>query len=253
MSSRTAMMLAAQDGPWAQLRTGTVVQASGGTAVVVVGATTFEASIIAPFGIADPGSAVPPAGALVMVGRQDSSWAVLGAVLGASGNLVPNGSFEDSPPGSEPLGWTLYALTGTGEATVTDEQAPVAGAHTVLVTTVSVNAHLYLYSGPIPVVEGDVLQLSVFASAVYEDGAPETSDVDLYALWFATDTDLYPDVSHPATQVDSVANLPAAPLWTPLSGTITAPVSGFLRVALRSDINVDQATLWDFAVARRVS
>lgn len=251
MSSRTAAMLAAQDGPWAQLRTGTVAQASGGTAIVVVGATSFEASVIVPFGVTDPGSAVPSVGALVMVGRQDSSWAVLGQVLGASGNLIVNGSFEDTIPGTFPDPWTLYQLTGTSGAVVVNDVTPVAGANAVAIESASASATSYLYSNPIPVTAGDTVQFSAFVGGVYDDAATPTADASLYALWFANDTDLYPTTSSPDTLLDSVTDVPAAPPWTPMSGSVIAPVSGYVRAALFSSLTSDQVLVWDFAVARR--
>ena len=251
MSSRTATILAAQDGPWAQLRTGTVIEASGGTAVVLVGATEFEASIIVPFGVADPGAAVPAPGDLVMVGRQDASWAVLGAVLGASGNLIENGSFEESDPGTVPSGWTFYLITGTGEAVVVAEPS-VAGTNAVSVTTSSASATSYLYSSPIEVRAGDRIQVSAFVGAVYDDAATPTADAALYALWFASETDTYPTTSSPNTLVDSATDVPAVTPWTPLSGVVTAPVTGYLRLALYSSLTADQELIWDFAVARRI-
>lgn len=251
MSSRTATILATQDGPWAQLRTGTIERASGGTAVVVVGASSFEASIIVPFGIDDPGSAVPAPGTLVMVGRQDSSWAVLGSILGASGNLIENGSFEDSLPGTFPASWTLYDITGTSSAEVVNSVGTVAGDNAVYITTASVMASSFLYSSAVPVTDGDVLQLSAFAGADYEDTSPVTADAELYALWTAEETDVYPIRSAPDTLVDAASDIPQVPPWTPLSGTVTAPVTGYMRLALRSHITSDQAMYWDFAVVRR--
>lgn len=247
------MAIAAQDGPWAQLRTGTVVQASGGTAVVVVGATSFEASIIVPFGVSDPGSSVPAEGTLVMVGRQDSSWAVLGRVLGVSGNLVYNGSFELSGPGSDPDGWTLYAILGTADAGVVGGISTVAGTNAVEVSTVSLASESFLYSAPIPVSTGDTFQISGFVGGVYDDTSAPTADAALFALWFANEGDLYPTVSSPNTLVDSDTGIAALPPWTPLSGTVTAPVDGFMRVALNSEIAADQALLWDFIVARKTN
>lgn len=251
MSSRTAALIAAQDGPWAQLRTGTVERASGGTAVVVVGATSFEASIIVPFGIDDPGAAVPAPGTLVMVGRQDASWAVLGRILGASGNLVTNGSFEDSLPGTFPEGWTLYDLTGLSSAEVVGDIGPVAGTNAVYITTASASGVSYLYSNPIAVDAGDVMQLSAFAGADYEDTSPVTADAALYALWFAEETDVYPTTSSADTLVDSATDIPQVLPWTPLSGSVTAPVTGYMRLALHTTIASDQGMYWDFAVARR--
>lgn len=251
MSSRTAQLIATQDGPWAQLRTGTVVEASGGTAVVLVGATTFEASIIIPFGVADPGSAVPAPGTLVMVGRQDSSWAVIGQILGASGNLVANGSFEDSGPGTFPVGWELYEITGTAGVVVVSDVTPVAGTNAVEVETASASSTSYLYSNPIEVTAGDTVQISAFVSGAYEEDAPQTADASLYALWFAQDTDLYPTTASADTLVDSAADVPQALPWTPLSGSVTAPVTGYLRAALFSSITDTQSLIWDFVVVRR--
>jgi hypothetical protein len=253
MSSRTAQQIATQGGPWAQLRTGTVVEASGGTAIVVVGATTFPASIIVPFGVTNPGAAVPAPGALVLVGRQDASWAVLGQILGASGNLIENGSFEGSPPGTAPAGWTLYNVTGTAAAVVVDDVSPVAGSQAVSIGTASASSTSFLYSNPIAVNAGNTVQISAFASGRYEDGDPQTADASLYALWFLNDTDLYPTTSSPDTLVATATDLPQAPPWTPLSGSVVAPVSGFFRAALFTSITTDQSVLWDFAVGRRLT
>lgn len=251
MSSRTASTIAAQGGPWAQLRTGTIESASGGTAVVVVGAASFEASIIVPFGIDNPGAAVPAPGTLVMVGRQDSSWAVLGSILGASGNLIENGSFEASIPESFPEGWTLFNITGVNSAVVAADISPVSGSNAAAITTTSNPGASYLYSSPVAVNAGDVLQLSAFAGADYEEGTAITADASIYALWFATDTDTYPTTSSADTLVDSANDIPQVPPWTPLSGSVTAPVTGYMRLALRSDITGDQTMYWDFAVVRR--
>lgn len=253
MTNTSAVTVAAKNGPWAQLRTGTIAQASGGTAVVVVGAASFEASILVPFGVIDPGAAVPPPGALVMVGRQDASWCVLGQILGTSGNLIENGSFEDSEDGSFPVGWQFTNVTGTSAVVVINDPNPVAGLNVAQVSTSDAAASSYLYSSPVDVLAGDVLQVAAFAGGRYDEGAAETADGQLYALWFANSTNLYPTTSSADTLIETGTDLPEVPPWTSLSGSVTAPVSGVMRLALRSSISSDQRVIWDFATVRKVT
>lgn len=249
MSSTSAMTIASQGGPWAQIRTGTIVEASGASAVVLVGASTFTASIVAPFGI--PAPAAPAVGTLVAVGRQDSSWIVFGSVLGVSGNLILNGSFENSPPGSFPESWTLYDVTNTSSATVGGIPAPVAGTNVVVVEAVTAPGTSILYSSPVAVNAGERYQLSVFVGADYDPAAAMTADATLLALWFAAPTDAYPTTSSADTTVATATDVIASPPWTPLSGQVTAPVTGFLRLGLRSVVDVNQSLLYDFAVVRK--
>lgn len=246
------MRLAAQGGPWAQLRTGTVARATGGTALVVVGAAAFEAAIIVPFGVTDPGAFVPAEGALVLVGQQESSWAVLGQVLGASGNLIINGSFEETIPGSFPDPWTLYSVSGSASVSVVSDVTPVAGSNSALVESSDASVSL-LYSNPIAVTAGNTVQFSAFATGVYDEGAAHTADAALLALWFSDDANLYPTTSSPDTLLDSAADIPSTPVWTPLSGSVTAPVTGYVRCALRSTLTGDQAMAWEFAVGRLIT
>jgi hypothetical protein len=251
MTNTSAVTLAAVNGPWAQLRTGTVVESSGSTVTVLVGATTFDASVVAPVGVVNPD--VPPPGTYVVVGRQDSSWIVFGAILGASVNLITNGSFENDEPGNLPSGWIVYQGTGTIAPTV--ERAPdaVAGDNVLIVTTNTATANGIVYSSPVEVAAGDRMQLSVFVSGLYEAGAPETADAELLALWFDNETNLYPSTSSADTSVATATDvLPRLP-WTGLSGTITAPVTGFMRLGLRSVLAASQELHWDFAVVRRIA
>lgn len=251
MTNTSALTLAAQDGPWAQLRTGTVVAASGSAVTVLVGATVFTASVVAPVGVVNP--TVPPPGTYVVVGRQDSSWIVFGAILGASVNLIANGSFELDEPGNPPTGWTVYQGTGTIHASVEQVLDAVTGNHILAVTTSSATANGIVYSSPVFVTAGDRMQLSVFTSGLYGAGTPETADATLLALWFATETDLYPATSSADTTVASAANVLTRPPWASLSGTVTAPVTGWLRLGLRSQLAADQELDWDFAVVRRIT
>ena len=252
MSRNSAMQLAAQDGPWAQLRTGTVVETSGVNAVVLVGSTTFTASVVVPFGISDPGLAAPPVGSLVAVGRQDSSWTVFGSILGVSGNLIENGSFEDTPAGSPPDGWTLYDVSGTSSALVQPVTSPVAGINVLVVEPVTTPATSIVYSSPVEVTIGDQLNLSVFVGAEYDVVTPQTADASLLALWFASELDAYPTTSSADTTVATAADVIPSPPWTPLSGTVTAPVTGFMRLGLRSVLDAGQSLYYDFATVRRI-
>ncbi len=252
MTNLSSVTLAAKDGPWAQIRTGTIVSASGATAVVLVGATSFEASVLVPFGTADPTAATPLPGTLVAVARQDSSWIVLGQILGASGNLILNGSFEDSPAGEPPVDWILYEIANTSAVVVTTDTTPVAGSNVAAVSTVSaVAATSFLYSSPVQVAAGETMQLSAFVGAQYDETVAETADSALYALWFANDTNLYPTTSSADTLVASVTDVVPSPPWSPMSGQVVAPVTGFMRLGLRSSITEGQTLLYDFASVRR--
>lgn len=249
MSASSALILAAQDGPWAQIRTGTVVEASGSSAVVLVGASTFTASVVVPFGNATPEA--PAVGTLVAVGRQDSSWIVFGSILGASGNLILNGSFEDSPAGAAPSDWTLANVTNTASATVEEVASPVAGANVLVVAPVTNPSTSIVYSSPVAVETGEVFQLSAFAGGSYDPVVAQTADASLLALWFANATDTYPTTSSPDTTVASATDVLESPPWTPLSGSVTAPVTGFMRVGLRSVVDSAQSMQWDFVTARQ--
>ena len=251
MTYSSAVTLAAQDGPWAQIRTGTVVEASGTSVVVLIGAASFEASVVVPFGISNPSAAVPPVGTLVAVGRQDSSWTVFGSVLGASGNLILNGSFEGSPAGSFPQDWTLYDVSGAANPVVAAITSPVAGAQVLTVTAITAPSTSLVYSSPVEVVAGERYQLSVFVGAAYEPDTPQTADAVLLALWFDDAVTLYPTTTDPNTTIATALDVIPSPPWTPLSGSVVAPVTGVLRLALQSTVAVDQTLLWDFATVRR--
>lgn len=251
MTNTSAVRLAAQNGPWAQLRTGTVVDASGSSVTVLVGATVFTASVVAPVGVVNP--SVPPPGTYVVVGRQDSSWIVFGAILGASVNLIENGSFEETEPGNPPTSWTVHQVTGDTDATVEAVDDAVTGSNILIVTTNTATATSLVYSSPVNVTAGDRMQLSVFVSALYDPGVAEDADADLMALWFDSETDVYPATSAPDTVVATAADVVSRPPWTSLSGTITAPVTGVMRLGLRSVLAAGQELHWDFAVVRRIT
>lgn len=252
MTNQSGMVLAAQDGPWAQVRTGVIANAAGSVATVVVGGTAFEASVVVPFGTTDPTAATPLPGTLVAVARQDSSWIVLGQILGASGNLIANPQFEDSPAGELPVNWQFANVSGVSSVIVMADAGPVAGENVAAVSsTDAVAAVSFLYSSPVLVDAGETLSLAGFVSALYDEGAAETADAALYALWFANDTNLYPTTSSADTLISSVTDVLAQPVWTAMSGQVVAPVSGFMRLAFRSSVTAGQTLLYDFASVRR--
>lgn len=246
MTNVSAVTIAAQDGPWAQVRTGTVATANANSAVVVVGGTSFSASFISPYS--------PQPGHLVSVIRQDATWIILGRIAGTGENAIANGSFEDDLDGDAPSGWTQYDIVGASDVAVVTSPLAVTGTKvlSVLPPTLAV-AESYVYSSPVPVGVGSSWTLSAYAGATVGDNDPVPVDAALFALWFANSTDLYPTTSSPDTSVAAVTDVPVAPPMTPLSGTVTAPVSGFMRLALRSTVQDTTGLVWDFAVVRESS
>ncbi|MFE4535702.1 hypothetical protein ACFRKB_11545 [Streptomyces scopuliridis] len=242
MTNQTPMLVAAQNGPYAQVRTGSITGVSDNTLRVNVGGTTITASYLIGYEAKE--------GDLVLLLRQDASWCVLGALAGVGSNEVLNPSFEDNP--SEIVAWTAYDVSGTSSITLVGpvDSAP-DGAFYVNAATDGAAATALLYSDPIPVTTGDAFAVSVYVWGSYVADAPETADGDLLALWFATPTDLYPTTSSADTIIASAVDVPAAPPFSTLSGSVTAPVTGYMRIALRSTTSADASLNWDLAVARR--
>lgn len=236
------------EGPFTQSRIGTVTLATPNSLFVDVGGTVLEVAFVLPFttGTVSP----PPAGAVVQLIRQDASWVAVGRVVGAGSNSVVNGSFEDSPPGAQPAGWQVYDVSGSSVATVADIAGAPDGDFAARVFSAQTSSH-YLYSGPIPVNAGDIWSLSAFVGGDYGGGA-ETADASLDAMWFATSSDLFPTTSSATIVADSDTDIPQYPPFRTLSGNVTAPVSGFMRVAVRSTLAANQALVWDAVTARRV-
>lgn len=246
MPNQTGQLIAANDGPFSQLRTGTVSEATSNSATVVVGGTAFQASFISPY--------QPRPGHLVAVLRQDATWLILGRIAGAGANLISEGSFEGSVNGGAPVGWTVYSISGGGAtATVIDSPIAVSGTKALSINGPGAASSTYVYSSPVPVVAGDVLSLSVYAGAAPGPDGLDNVTASLYALWFANETNLYPTTSSADTLVATTPNLPAAPPFTPLSGNVTAPGTGAMRLALRADVAATTAVLFDFAVVRKAA
>jgi hypothetical protein len=244
MANNTAQLIAASSGPSSQLRTGTIAQATDNSATVVVGGTSFQASFLSPY--------EPLPGHLVAVLRQDSSWLILGRIAGSGANLITEGSFEGSVNGGPPVGWIQFDITSVSTAVVIDSPLAVDGTKVLSVTGSGIASDCYVYSSPVPVTAGQQFNLSVYAGAQQGPDSPVSVTASLYALWFANETNLYPTTSSADTLVASAVNVATAPPFTPLSGTVTAPVSGAMRLALRSATNSTTGIIWDFAVVREV-
>ena len=246
MVNTTAQILAAQNGPFAIMRTGTVSSFAPNELVISVGGTTFTASY-------REGDTFAP-GDLVQALNQDATWFVLGRLAGVGVNLLAgfNHSFEDSDPGTFPTSWFFADLSGSSSAAVQTFFPAPDGTQVASVSCSGPAAQSYLYSSPIFANLGDQFSVSAAAGGAYEVDDTHTADAAIVALWFANSTNLYPTTSSADQVIATAVDVAAAPPFTTLSGTITAPVTGFLRVALRSDLAATQRLLWDNVIARAV-
>lgn len=247
MSSPIQLQVFPFGGPFTRSRIGVVVSSTPNSMFVDVGDTVLETAFLLPFTATTV--APPAAGTVVQLVCQDSSWVAVGRVVGAGSNAILNPSFEDSPPGAQPANWFSGDAVGTAVAMTVDIADAPDGDLAARVTT-SVTAVHILYSSPIAVNAGDVWSLSAYAGGDYS-GGPPTADAGIVALWFANATDLWPTTSSPDTLAVQVLDIPQYPPFTALYANVTAPVSGFMRVALRSDLVAGQALVWDQVVARK--
>lgn len=248
MSSPPPYLSTLQDGPYAQSRIGIVTLATPNSMFVNVGGTVMEVAFDVPF---TTGTVVPPAaGTIVHLIRQDASWIAVGRVVGAGSNSVANPSFEESLPGAQPAKWFSYDVSGSSVAVVVDITGAPDGDFAARVSSAQTSVH-YLYSSPIPVTVGDIWSLSVFVGGDYNGGA-ETADANLDAMWFANDTNLFPTVSSASITAASTVDVPQYPPFRSLAGSVTAPVTGFMRVAMKSTLVAGQALVYDSVIARKV-
>lgn len=242
----TPATLATVNGPFSQLRTGTIASATTDTVVVVVGGTSFRAQALDTY--------EPIEGDLVAVLRQDSTWLVLGRISGQGPNEVTDGSFEETTPGLLPDGWTLYNVSGVSTAVVVTRAGAPGGTQTLRVFPAAGGSNVSLvYSPAISVVPGETWNLAAYVGGDYEEFTANTADADLVALWFANDTNLYPTTSAADSTVASLVDVTQLPPFTGLSGSVTVPTgAAVMRVALRSTVTEGQALEWDFVTARQL-
>lgn len=246
MTNLTSTLVAAKDGPYAQMRTGTVVAFTTNQATVSVGGSTFTASYLK--------GTVLTAGALVACLQQGGSWLVLGVLAGVGPNLLAdaNPSFETSGPGSFPTLWFQANLSGTSVIAVEADSAAPGGTQVAAVSGIAVGTQSYLYSQPIQVTSGQQFTVSAYAGGDYQPADPLTADAALVALWFANETNLYPTTSAVDTVIATSNDLVQAPPYSTLGGTVTASVTGFMRIALRSTTEGSQQVQWDSVIVRSV-
>lgn len=246
MINVTAAAIAAQDGPNAQMRTGAVVSFTTNQAIVSVGGSTFVASYL-------QGTVLTP-GALVACLEQRGSWLVLGVLAGVGPNLLAaaNPSFEASAPGTFPALWFQANLSGVSVINVVDDPTAPAGSQVAVVSGPAVGTQSYLYSQPIQVTTGDQFTVSAYAGGSYQPADAITADAALAALWFANETNLYPTTSSPDIVISTANNMVQAPPYATLGGTVTAPVTGYMRIALRSTTETAQEVRWDSVIVRKI-
>jgi len=236
------MLLASQGGPWAQVRMGTVTAATTNSVLIDIGGSTIKAAFLRGTEVA--------VGDLVAVLRQDATWILLGALAGIGGNEVQNPSFETGDLTS----WNQFETAGLSTFTVSgpSDEAPDGDFFYSATTAAAAGSTSMLYSAPIPVVTGDQFSLSAYVWGRYVGDAAQDADAALLALWFANETNLYPTTSSADIVVASLNDVPSLPPYSSLSGTVTAPVTGYMRVGLRSIISTTGSLHWDLITARRI-
>lgn len=246
MINTTPTVIAAQPGPFAQVRTGIVVSFSTAQATVSVGGSTFTAPYLRGLTLV--------AGDLVVCLQQGGSWTILGALAGVGTNLLAaaNPSFELSASGSFPSLWFQADLSGTSTITVTSAASAPAGSQVARVTGVAAGTQSYLYSQPIQVNSGEQYAVTAYAGGDYQPSDTPGADAALVALWFANETNLYPTTSAVDTVISTATDIVQSPPYTTLGGIVTASVTGFMRIALRSTVQDSQAVQWDSVIVRRV-
>lgn len=227
----------------AQIRTGTVGSVTATTLEVLVGGTTIVSAYLDSY--------APVVGDLVVVGKQDASWVVLGKQAGVGPNLVQNPGFEDGGEAAgTPVNWFLYNEVGTATLqTVATPDAP-QGDIVVEINPDASARTTVLYSQPFSAEPGQQFALSAFAGGV----VASTGDIELHLLLFANNTDLMPTTSANVTAA-SVNNIAVPPPYTSISGTATVPAGASLygRIGLRSVLASGVGMQWDFAICRRIA
>jgi hypothetical protein len=239
-------VIAAAAPPPTQFPTGTVTAVSSTALSVNVRGVTIQAAYLQ--------GTVFTVGDLVVLGRDDASWFVLGKQAGVGGNSVLNPSFEqDGVIAGTPTSWNFASLSGAPAVSVQATGYAVDGTYELVVAAGTATQDSYVYSNPIGVTTGQQWAVSAYATASYPVGAVANATAGVYALWFATDTNLYPTTSSADTLIGQVTNLSAAPVHASISGTVTVPAAAaYMRVALRSQSVASVALAWDLVTARRI-
>lgn len=231
------------------MRTGVVVSVNPFFVLVDVGDTVIEAAYVV--------QSRPTVNDLVAVIRQGATWFVLGTSSATGGNGIVNGSFELVTDIGAPADWTLYNVTNTAFFTsIEDTEEAVDGTRLLeVVAATALTSTSIVYSSPMAVSPGDVVELSAYVNGYYPSPSPNTADGDLRALWFANALDAYPTTSAADTVIEAFTNIPEledTPMRS-LSGTATVPAgTNAVRVGLRSVLLDGTGLHWDFATVRIV-
>lgn len=226
-------------------RTGIVITVNPFFAQVDVGETVIPAAFVR--------QSRPVAGDVVVLNRQGASWFVLGTSSASGENEVVNSSFEEVDEASRPTDWIIYNDVGvsTWESVPAPEEA-VDGDRVLEVLPVPGGTRTsIIYSRPMTVVTGQLVELSVYANGFYPSDNPTTTDVQLRALWFDSATDLYPTTIAADTTVATVTNIAETETMRSLSGTATVPaLATFMRLGIRTVATTNAGAHYDFATAR---
>lgn len=226
--------------------TGTVVAVSSTTLTILARGISFPAAYLESY-------ANPVVGDLVKFSRQDASWVVDGKLAGVGTNQVFNFGFEQGAPATIPDGWILYSIAGAATAVGSVTGYAPEGVRELSVAAGGAAQDTYVYSQPISVVTGQQWAISALASANYPPATTPSATAQLYALWFANDTNLYPTTSAADTLVAQALNVGPDAAHSSVSGTVTVPAAtSYLRVATRSVSAASIGVLWDAVIARRV-
>lgn len=233
-----------------ELRTGIVISVNPFFVLVDVGGTILDAAFVA--------QSRPAVDDMVCVVRQGASWLVLGTSSASGGNGIENGSFEDVTDAGLPASWTLYNVTNTANWSSIEDPEEAVGEGTRLLEVIAATAATstsIVYSSPMAVSPGDVVELSAYVNGYYPSPNVNTADGDLRALWFADALAAYPTTSAADTVIEAFTNIPdvqGSPMRS-LSGTATVPAATtHVRVGLRSVLLDGTGLHWDAASARIV-
>lgn len=226
-------------------RTGTITSIQVTSLFVLVGGTVIQASYLR--------GADLNAGDLVAVIRQDSSWVCLGALSGFGPNEIDNPSFEIGGPGAGvPFQWNLANITGVSTMSVVGSADAPEGDLVAQVDIAAGARECVFYSNAMEVVSGDTWSLSGFAAGINPTSTPVV-DVILEALFFNSDATLYPPAVGGDIDVATILDIPNAPPFTFLAGTVVVPAGfTYMRLGFHTTLPANSGCLYDFAVARKV-
>lgn len=226
-------------------RTGTITEIEVTSVSVLVGGTVITASYLRGSDIV--------LGDLVAVIRQDSSWVCLGALSGFGPNQIDNPSFElEGPKTGVPLQWNLADITGVSTMSVVATSTAPEGDLVAQIDVAVGAREAVLYSNAIEVVAGETWSLSGFVAGINPTSTPVV-DVILEALFFNSDTTLYPPGVGGDIDVATLLNIPDAPPFSFMSGSVVVPAGfTYMRLGFHTTLPANSGAQFDFAVARKV-